>query len=238
MSRLLSTIRCDIRLQHRNGFYYATAVVLAFYALGLGQLRAAGTQLNLGWLLPAIVLNNLLITTFYFIGALVLLEKAEGTLAAQIVSPLRDHEYLAAKLITLAGLALAYNLAVVALIVGFQFSVLALIAGIGTAAALLVMAGFVVVVRYDSINEYLLPSLPYAAVLLLPIAYILGWDSPLMYLHPLQAPLVLMQAAFTPVAAWQLAYGVIGSIAWLCAGFWLCRHMFQRFVVGRAGENR
>jgi fluoroquinolone transport system permease protein len=237
MDRLLSTIRCDIRLQHRNGFYYATAAVVAFYALGLSQLHAAGARLNLDWLLPAIVLNNLLITTFYFIGALVLLEKAEGTLAAQVVSPLRAGEYLAAKVITLAALALAYNLAVVALIVGVGFGVLALIAGTGAAAALLVMAGFVAVARYDSINEYLLPSLPYATALLLPIAYVLGWDSPLLYLHPLQAPLVLMRAAFTPVAAWQLAYGMLASAMWLCAGAWLCRRMFQRFVVGRAGAN-
>ncbi|HEU5103814.1 MAG TPA: ABC transporter permease [Roseiflexaceae bacterium] len=236
MKRLLSTIRCDMRLQHRNGFYYATAVVVAFYALGLSQLHAAGTQLNLAWLLPAIVLNNLLITTFYFIGALVLLEKAEGTLAAQVVSPLRDREYLAAKVITLAGLALAYNLAVVALIVGFGFGMLALIAGTGAAAALLVMAGFVVVARYDSINEYLLPSLPYAAGLLLPMVYVIGWESPLLYLHPLQAPLVLMQAAFTPVAAWQLVYGVLGSIVWLWLGAWLCQRMFQRYLVGRAGS--
>jgi fluoroquinolone transport system permease protein len=237
MNRLIATIRCDVTLQFRNGFYYATAVVVAFYALGLSQLHAAGTLLNLGWLLPAIVLNNLLITTFYFIGALVLLEKAEGTLAAQVVSPLRDREYLAAKVITLAGLALAYNLAVVALIVGFRFSALALIAGTAAAAALLVMAGFVVVARYDSINDYLLPSLPYATGLLLPMSYVLGWDSPLLYLHPLQAPLVLMRAAFTPVATWQLVYGVLGSILWLCLGFWLCQRIFQRFVVGQAGEN-
>jgi fluoroquinolone transport system permease protein len=237
MQRLLSTIRCDIRLQQRNGFYYATIFVMAVYALGLSQLHAAGTRLNLGWLLPAIVLNNLLITTFYFVGALVLLEKTEGTLAAQVVSPLRAGEYLAAKVITLTGLALIYNLAVVALIVGGAFAGPALIAGIGAAAALMVMAGFVAVARYDGVSEYMLPSAPWAAGLMLPLAYVLGWDSPLLYLHPLQGPLVLMQAAFAPAAAWQVIYGVLASALWLGATAWLCRRAFQRFIVGRAGGN-
>jgi fluoroquinolone transport system permease protein len=129
MNRLLATIRCDLRLQQRNGFYYATAFVVAVYALGITQLHTAGARLNLAGLLPAVVLNNLMITSFYFIGALVLLEKTEGTLAAQIVSPLRAGEYLAAKVITLTALALAYNLAVVALVLGGHFSPLALLAG-------------------------------------------------------------------------------------------------------------
>src|SRR5215213_6550085 len=157
MNRLLSTIRCDLRLQHRNGFYYATAFVVAVYALGLSQLHPAGAGLNLTWLLPALMLNNLMIS-FYFIGALVLLEKTEGTLTAQVVSPLRASEYLAAKVITLTTLALVYNLAVVALVVGSRFGALELIAGVGAAAALMAMAGFVAVARYESVNEFLLPS--------------------------------------------------------------------------------
>jgi fluoroquinolone transport system permease protein len=179
MNRLLSTIRCDIRLQHRNGFYYATAFVVAVYALGLSQLHAA-VPVNLGWLLPAVLLNNLLITTFYFVGALVLLEKAEGTLAAQVVSPLRTGEYLAAKVLTLTALALVYNLAVVVLIVGIGFGAPALIAGVGVMAALMVMAGFIVVARYDAVNEYLLPSLPYAAGLPLLIALLARFVEPIL----------------------------------------------------------
>ncbi len=236
MKRLLSTIRCDLRLQQRNGFYYATAFVVAVYALGLSQLHAAGARLNLAGLLPAVILNNLMITCFYFIGALVLLEKAEGTLAAQVVSPLRAGEYLAAKVISLTALALAYNLAVVALVVGNEFGALALIAGVGALAALIVMAGFVAVARYDSVNEYLLPSLPYAAGLMLPLASMFGWDSPLLYLHPLQGPMLLVRAAFAPAEPWQLIYAVLASALWLGVGAWLCRRSFQRFVVGRTGS--
>jgi fluoroquinolone transport system permease protein len=235
MNRLLATIRCDLRLQQRNGFYYATAFVVAVYALGLSQLHAAGAQINLAQLLPAVVLNNLMITSFYFVGALVLLEKTEGTLTAQVVSPLRAGEYLAAKVITLTALALAYNLAVVALVVGSAFGAMALIAGVCAMAALMVMVGFVAVARYDSVNEYLLPSLPYAAGLMLPLVSMFGWDSPLLLLHPLGGPMLLLRAAFATVDIWQLALGALASALWLGAGTWLCHSSFQRFVVGRAG---
>lgn len=237
MYRLLSTIRCDLRLQQRNGFYYATAFVVLVYALGLSQLHAAGARLNLAGLLPAVMLNNLTITSFYFVGALVLLEKTEGTLAAQVVSPLRAGEYLAAKVLTLTALALLYNIAVVALVVGSRFSALALIAGVSALAALMVMAGFVAVARYDSVNEYLLPSVPYAAGLMLPLASMFGWDSPLLYLHPLQGPMLLVRAAFAPIETWQLIYGALASALWLGVGAWLCRRSFQRFVVDRAGGS-
>ena len=99
MTRLVSTIRWDAQLQIRNGFYYASAFVAVVSILVLSQLRLSPDTLAL--LLPAIVLQNIFINTFYFIGGLVLLEKGDGTLEGLIVSPLRKEEYLASKVVTL-----------------------------------------------------------------------------------------------------------------------------------------
>jgi fluoroquinolone transport system permease protein len=233
MRRLLATIRCDARLQLRNGFYYATAFVLVMWAAILSQLPA----LNLGWLLPAIVSNELVIVAFYFIGGLVLLEKGEGTLEAQVVTPLRTWEYLASKVITLAGLGLVQNVILVALIYGPGFDLLPLAVGIALAAALYVLAGFVAVTRHDSINEYLLPSALYTGLLMVPLLYVAGWDHWLLYLHPLQAPLVLMRAAFEPVAPWQIAYAVLYSGLWVGLASFLSQRTLQRFVIARAGSS-
>jgi hypothetical protein len=62
-----------------------------------------------------------------------------------------------------------------------------------------------------------------------------GWDSPLLYLHPLGGPMLLLRAAFVPAELWQLAYGTLASALWLGAGAWLCQRSFQRFMIGRAG---
>ena len=84
--RLLRTIVIDVRLQFRNGFYYASAFVAVVLVLFLSQLRAV----DLGPWWPAIILENLVINAFYFMAGLVLLEKGEGTLEALVVTPLRD----------------------------------------------------------------------------------------------------------------------------------------------------
>ena len=231
MNRLLATIRCDLRLQARNGFYHAAAFILAMWALIISQLPA----LNLGWLLPAMLLNNLLVGTFYFVGGLLLLEKTEGTLAARVITPLRAEEYLVSKVLTLGALALAQNAILAGMIYGPGLRVAPLLAGIAAAAAIYVLAGFIVVVRYDSVNEYLFPSLPYAALLMLPLAYTAGWDHWLLDLHPMQPPLLLMRAAFEPAPAWQLIYGALGSALWVGLGLYLARRAFRRLVVERVG---
>jgi fluoroquinolone transport system permease protein len=231
MTRLLATIRCDVLLQLRNGFYYATLFVLAIYALGFSQLHLTSMRDRLSWLLPAMLLNNLVVTTFYFVGGQVLLEKAEGSLRAQIVTPLHLGEYLAAKVLTLTTLAVVYNLAIAWLVVGSAVALLPLIAGLALGSALYVLAGFAAVARYDSINEYLLPSVLVVAPLLLPLAYVAGWESPLMFLHPMQAPVALIQVAIGHAPGWQALYGVLYGGLWVVVAYAICRRSFRRLVV-------
>jgi fluoroquinolone transport system permease protein len=200
LHRMRATMACDMRVQYRNGFYLAAAFVAVFWILILRLLPID----DLAWWMPVFVLSNALIGTFYFIAGLVLLEKSEGTLLAQAVAPLRDGEYLGSKVATLLLLALVENLAIVALAIGPAFRPLPLVAGLSSAAAFLVLVGFLVVVRYDSINEYLFPSFLFTLIFIPPaLAYLGIWQSPLAYLHPLQAALVLMSGAVAPLEAWQ-----------------------------------
>lgn len=231
MNRLRATIVCDIRLQFRNGFYYAALFVAAVTILVLRQLSA----FDLAYWLPVILLNNLLIGTFYFIGGLILLEKGEGTLAAQVVTPLRTAEYLAAKLITLTGLAVVENVAIVALS-GVEFSLLPLLVAIVLASLLLCLFGFVAVVRYDAINEYLLPSVLYLTLLLLPMLdYLALLPSPLYAPHPMTAPLALLAQACHAEYATSPVLAIIAALAWLAAMLLLSLRRFQQFVVRQQG---
>ncbi|MGH2354493.1 MAG: ABC transporter permease [Chloroflexota bacterium] len=241
MMRLLAAVTCDVRLQFRNGFYAAAVFVVGALALVVSQLPT----LDLGWLLPALVSGNLIINTFYFVGGLVLLEKGEGSLEALVVTPLRTGEYLASKVLTLTVLSVVENVIVVALLYGLGFGVLPLVVGVALAAALYVLVGFVAVARYASINEYLLPSVVYTSALTLPlVAYLGRWEGGafallylLLYLHPLQAPLMVMQAAFEAVDAWRVLYGVLYAGLWIGVTYLWSRRAFRRFVVARAGAG-
>lgn len=221
MQRFFVTFRNDARLQWRNGFGYAILFVTLLWVLAATRLPAA--QLN--WLLPLMVVNNLLITAFYFMAALVLLERDEGSLAALAVTPLLAGEYLAGKVTALTMLALVQNLAL-GLVFGVrESSIVLLAAGVLLGTILLTLFGFALVSRYSSINTFLVPSFVYSAVLIAPILPLgLGWDFWPIYMHPLQAPLVLLQAAVAPVPPWQIAYGLLYSTLWIfLTGRWACR---------------
>jgi fluoroquinolone transport system permease protein len=230
MKRLLSTIRCDLRLQWRNGFYTATVFVTVVWAL---ILLRAGT-LDLRWLLPPLVVGNLLIGTFSFIGGLVLLERGEGTLTAQTATPLRVGEYLASKVVTLTALSMAETLVIVPMLAGTRFNTLLLVTGGILAAALYCLSGFIVAARYDSVNEYLLPSGAYVAVLWAPLlAQLAQWQHWLLYLHPLNAPLVLIKAAFDPATPLQVLYGLFYSLGWIVLLYLGSRQAFRRWIIER-----
>jgi fluoroquinolone transport system permease protein len=228
VKRLLSTILCDLRLQWRNGFYAVTAFVVFFWLIIASQIPAEGN----GWLIPAIIGGNLVVNTFYYIAGLVLLEKGEGTLEAQVVTPLRTSEYLLSKLVTLVALSLVENLLIIGLWAGFGFRLLPLVLGILLASVLYILVGFITVTRYDSINEFLMPSVVIVTLLLIPLADAFGLvSSPLFYLHPVQAPLMLMRAAVQPVGIGVIIYGLLYSAISVGLAFILSQRAFHRFVV-------
>ena len=225
MNRIMATARWDIAIQARNGFYAATAFVTIFWAIIFINLP----RLNLDWLLPPLVVGNLLLGTFYFIGGLVLLEKGEGTLMAQAITPLRLGEYLLAKILTLLMPVLAETLVIVVLVAGGHFTLLPLVAGAVLAGAMYCLAGFIAVAPYPAINEYLLPSGMYAALLWIPLlAYMAHWHHWILYLHPFSAPLTLVRAAFEDVPLWQVAYGVIYGVVWLVLLYQWSSRVFKR----------
>ncbi|MDX1436842.1 MAG: hypothetical protein R3335_08530 [Anaerolineales bacterium] len=234
MSRLSATMGVDIRLQVRQGFYYAAAFAVVVLVVVINQLP----QENIAWAMPILISGNLLINAFYFIGGLVLLEKSEGSLEAQVVTPLRTGEYLASKTLTLSLLSLFESLIIVALTVGADVRWASLAAGVVLMAAMMALIGFVAVSRYDSINEFLFPSIVYVLFLSLPMALYLGfWEIPLIYLHPLQAPLVLMKDAFGvgQIATWELVYGAGYSALWIGLMYAWSKRAFVRFVIRKEG---
>ena len=234
MHRLAATVRLDLRLQMRNGFYYAVAFVLVCWFVVLTRLPA----IDWGYVLPAVVFGNLVMVNFYFVAGLVLLEKGEGTLEAQVVTPLADWEYLASKTLTLAALSVVEQVVIVWSAYGGGFAAGPLVAGVVLAGVLCTLTGFLLVSRYRSINEFMFPSVLLTTVLSLPMLHYFGlWDTWLLYLHPFTAPLVLLGGAFRPIAPWEWAYGMLYTAAW--AGLLLLagRRAFDRFIVAREGSR-
>jgi fluoroquinolone transport system permease protein len=237
--RLLATVLNDVRLQWRNGFYLATAVITALFALLLQRLPSPVME----QFLPALIVNNLIVNGFYFISGLVLLEKGEGTLEVQVVTPLRPAEYLAAKATSLTFLSLLENGLLGVVVLAVAPNMLWLVAAISAGTLLFVFSGFYFVCRYHSLAEFLLPSLPVVTLLALPLLPYFGLgQSPLawalLYLHPLQPVLLLLRASFgSPVTLAQLTFALPAALLWSALSFVAAQNAYRRFVPGDSAAS-
>jgi fluoroquinolone transport system permease protein len=232
MSRLLAALRWDVRIQFRQGFYYAALFVIALWVLLLSQLPGAASML----FLPFIIFFDLSVFGFYFMAGTLFLEKGEGVLEALVVTPLRTREYLLSKTLSLTVLALLVSIVVVLLVHGPVLNWLSLLAGVALNSWFLILAGFIVAARYDAVNEFLIPSILYVVPTQLPALWYFGiWDHWLLYLVPTMPAMLLIAGAFEPIAPWQILYSLVYlSAACLVVTYWAER-AFRRFVVRSEG---
>ncbi len=237
MTRLLSTLRLDLLNQYRQGFYFASAFVLVAVGAVISLLPAAAVAV-----LPAILLTNMLLATFVFLGGLLLLEKGQGALEGLIVTPLKPSEYLLAKILSLTGLAVFENAAITAIarangllsavdwswvLIGSVFS-----------GVIYTLLGFLTVIRYNSLNEYLMPMALATALLQLPALVCFGMpEYLLLYLLPTHGPLLMFQSALEPLPESTMVYAVLYPSAWILVSFLWGRKAFHRFVTGGIGKS-
>jgi fluoroquinolone transport system permease protein len=235
VKRLVAAIRLDAKLQLRNGLYAVTGIVVAFWGTAL-WFFSQSIRPHAALLVPLFVVGNLLMTTFYFVAALVLFEKGEGSLSAVASTPLRDKEYLLSKALSLTALALVESLVIVAFVSDTQTRWGWLLPASALLAAVYTMLGFIAIVRYDSINEFLIPSLGYVLVLSLPLVGHLGFMDSILFLpHPMEMALVLMRGAYASEPIWKVSVAFVGLAIWFAATLLWARRRFDRFVVRAAG---
>ena len=224
MTRLGATLGMDLKVQFRNGFYHAAALVAGCSILLLRWLPPDTAAL----LLPVVLLQNTVFNTFYFVSGLLLLERGEGTFAAQSVTPLRVDEYLGSKAVSLTLLSLVESLLIAAAAVGLDGRLVAMALGIALVAALFCFAGAALVVRYESISEFILPSVLYSSLLMLPVFGYFGLGARMWYLpHPIQGPLELMEVRASPSPG-RLVYAIGYPLLWIVPAYLWSRRELRR----------
>ena len=236
MTRLVATLRLDVRNQYRQGFYFASVAVLAIVAAVISVLPPEAA-----FILPAILLTNMLLVTFVFVGGLLLLEKDQGTLESLIVTPLQPGEYLLAKVLSLTGLAVLENMIIAVfarmngLLPGADWGWILI--GSCFSGAVYTLFGFLVVIRYSTLNEYLLPMALVAGLLQLPALVCFGVpEFLLLYLLPTHGPLLMFLSGLEPLRTSTMIYAVLYPAAWILVSFWLGKRAFHRFVAGGVGK--
>jgi fluoroquinolone transport system permease protein len=234
MTRLVSALRLELTLQVRQKFLHAGVfsglIWLAVLLPMPASLRPVAE--------PYVLVGDISIIGFFFIGGIVFFEKQERTIGAIISSPLRFWEYLAAKLIVLATISLFVALVVPTIAHGFAYHVVPLVVGVVLGTLVMLLVGFISSLPFASVTDWFLAATVPLAVLSLPILYYSGvWPNPVFYLVPSQGPLLLLGSAFDQVmlAPWQVIYAVLYPVVCLVGLCWAAKALFGRYVIERSG---
>jgi fluoroquinolone transport system permease protein len=235
MTRLLSALRLELTLQNRQKFLHAAVFSGLIWLAALlpmpHTLRPVAE--------PYILLGDIAIIGFFFVGGTVFFEKQERTLGAVISTPLRFWEYLSAKLAVLLAISLSVAIVVVTVAHGFAFHLVPLLVGVVLGTLLMLLVGFITSLPFTSVSDWFMSAtVPLAVMSGLPVLHYSGvWPNPVLYLIPTQGPLLLLGTAFDQVnlSLWQVAYAVGYPVACLVALCCAAKVLFGRYVIERSG---
>ncbi|MCV7065280.1 ABC transporter permease [Mycolicibacterium farcinogenes] len=235
MTRLMAATRLELLVQYRQKFLHAGIFSgLIWLAVLLPMPHSLRPVAE-----PYVLVGDIAIIGFFFIGGSVFFEKQERTLGAVISTPLRFWEYLTAKLLVLLSISLLVALVVSTVADGLSYRPVPLILGVVLGTLLMLVVGFITSLPFASVTDWFLAAtIPLAVMLVPPLIYFSGlWPHPVLYVIPTQGPLLLLGAAFDQVSLsnWQLLYSVLYPVLSLIVLWRVAHVLFVRYVVERSG---
>lgn len=216
MTRLVPALRLELTLQVRQKFLHAAVfsglIWLAVLLPMPVSLRPVAE--------PYVLVGDIAIIGFFFVGGTVFFEKQERTIGAIVSTPLRFWEYLAAKLTVLLAISLFVAVVVATIVHGLGYHLLPLVAGIVLGTLLMLLVGFSSSLPFASVTDWFLAAvIPLAIMLAPPVVHYSGlWPNPVLYLIPTQGPLLLLGAAFDQVSLAQAGRVCGGLPNRVCGG--------------------
>lgn len=171
MTRLVPALRLELTLQVRQKFLHAAVfsglIWLAVLLPMPVSLRPVAE--------PYVLVGDIAIIGFFFVGGTVFFEKQERTIGAIVSTPLRFWEYLAAKLTVLLAISLFVAVVVATIVHGLGYHLLPLVAGIVLGTLLMLLVGFSSSLPFASVTDWFLAAvIPLAIMLAPPVVHYSG----------------------------------------------------------------
>ncbi|WP_100329997.1 fluoroquinolone export ABC transporter permease subunit [Bacillus xiapuensis] len=234
--RLASAIYYDLKLQYRHGLHAVYFLISHIYILFLSQLPAA----NRDTAHVLLTFSDPSMLGFFFIGGLVLLEKGQHIHDPLFVTPYKPEEYIFSKTLSLMLLSVASSMYIHLVTFGLSKQLGLFTASVLLTSIIFTLLGLTVAVHCQTVNQFFLYSFLCSAVFCLPLlSFLKLWDSDWLIWLPTHATLLLLQAAFHPIAVREALYSLGLLLIWAAFSFWLARlavyHSFLRDT--RKGEK-
>jgi fluoroquinolone transport system permease protein len=232
VTRLTSALRLELTLQVRQKFLHAGVFSgLIWLAVLLPMPVTLRPVIE-----PYVLVGDISIIGFFFIGGSVFFERQERTISAIASTPLRFWEYLTAKLIVLVLISVLVAVTVATIAHGFAYHLVPLVVGVVLGTLVMLLTGFISSLPFASVTDWFLAATLPLVVLSLPILFYSGlWPNPVLYLIPSQGPLLLLGAAFDQItlAPWQVMYAVLYPVVCVVGLYYAAKTMFARYIIER-----
>ena len=235
MSNLKNMLKWELVLLYRYKIIHISILSVVLYFLTTQAVQSLKGQTQVHSLLlffdPALI-------GIMFVGALVLFEKSENVLQALVITPMKTDDYLLSKIISLTTLSVISATIFMALMIIFNnisFDLFFLATGIILTSVMLILFGFILVSRVNSINGYLLGlGLGFIILTFPPLLQLFGiYDSPVFYIWPTEASFILFDGVFNSarLETWEIAYGIFYQIFWIVLFYYLAKKAFYKYIV-------
>ncbi len=239
MNNLKTMLKWEFILQFRYKIIHISILSVFLYFLTTQAVESLKGQTQVHSLLlffdPALI-------GIMFVGALVLFEKSENVLQALVITPMKTNDYLLSKIVSLTILSLVSATIFMSLMIIFNdisFNLFYLVVGIILTSVMLILLGFILVSRVNSINGYLLGMvIAFIGLTFPPLLQLFGlYENPIIYLWPTQASFILFDGVFNAAALeyWEIAYGIIYQVFWIGLFFLLAKKAFYKHIVLKGG---
>jgi fluoroquinolone transport system permease protein len=223
--RISAALGRDLLVQYRARYVSAALAALAGWGIALRFTHGASEYI----LSPAFLFLNTFLLAFSLGVRQTVCERDAGILSALDLTPLRPHEFLAARCASL-GLIVASQNPLIALVAGKPIaSWTSLMLGICGEAVILILAAFLVVAYTPKGRAIITRLLASLLLLVPPLLPFFGFPSGAwLIVHPLQGPVILLQGAFFPLPGGTVATAALASGIWIACLLFACRKGFGK----------
>jgi len=230
MSQLGTMLKWEFLLEFRYKLIHLSIISVVIYLIALQAIPTIDSK----FFQSTFLFFDPVLIGIMFVGALVLFEKNENTLQALTITPMQTRNYFLSKIITLTTLAIITGLIFIVLKNGiFNVNYFYFFTGIILSSVFLILVGFILVSRCNSINEYLI-MIMFAFLLLFipPLLHFSGlFENVVFYLWPSHASFILFNGVLGEVPLNEALYSILYLCVWIAISFYLAYRAYYKYIV-------
>lgn len=227
----------DIIFQFRHGFYYAYLFITLLY---IGILIFIPDGYRPFWSV-FIIFTDPGTLGFFFIGAIVMLERNQQLLTYMFITPVTLKNYLLSKVVTLTIIAWLTSILISLFALGTSVSYGLLTVSVVLCSFFFTFIGLSVSVNTFSINQFLFKAVSVMAFFYLPVLSYLGWVStPLLEIFPSFSSIFLIDFAIqSPSHGWHEVFVHLGLLLlWTFIAYFFTYRRFETYILVNTGEQK